>query len=133
MIRECTAEDLPDILNMAKCFHAGWCTGELDLDRAQELITQITSLGIALRTDNGFIGGVVMPHPFTGHSVLVELAWWSADKTGIQLFNRFIEAGKELGVTEIRMSTMGTSSKTVAKIIQRKGFTVAETQYSLTL
>ena len=133
MIRECIAEDLPDILRMAKCFHAGWCTGELDLARAQELITQITSAGIALRTDNGFIGGVVMPHPFTGQSVLVELAWWSADKTGIQLFNRFIEVGKELGVTEIRMSTMGTSSQTVAKIIQRKGFTVAETQYSLTL
>jgi hypothetical protein len=73
-----------------------------------------------------------MPHPFTGHSVLVELAWWSRDTSGIKLLNTFIQAGKDLGMHEIRMSTMGTSSATVDKIIQRRGFAVAETQYSLT-
>jgi hypothetical protein len=133
MIRPCYKYDADDLLAMAETFHAGYCDGQLDLDRASSLIDSILDDGVSFRTDNGFIGGVVVPHPFTGHPVLVELAWWSTDKTGIQLLNTFIQAGKDLNVKEIRMSTMGTSSKIAAKIIQRKGFAVAETQYSLTI
>lgn len=133
MIRPCYEYDKYDLLAMAESFHAGYCDGQLDLIRAVDLIDHILDNGISFRSDNGFIGGVVMPHPFTGHSVLVELAWWSQDKLGIKLLNTFIQAGKDIGVHEIRMSTMGTSSDTAAKIIQRKGFAVAETQYSLIL
>lgn len=133
MIRPCEYKDKLDLLQMAKSFHAGYCDGQLHLASAIDLICKILNEGISFRSDNGFIGGIIMPHPFTGHSVLVELAWWSQDKSGIKLLDTFIQAGKDEDVHEIRMSTMGTSSDTAAKIIQRKGFAVAETQYSLTL
>lgn len=133
MIRPCESKDMPDLMNIAESFYTGYCDGQLDFSLARELILNILVQGISFRSDNGFIGGIIMPHPFTGHSVLVELAWWSQDKSGTKLLNKFIQAGKDEGVHEIRMSTMGTSSDTAAKIIQRKGFAVAETQYSLTL
>ena len=133
MIRPCEHTDIPDLRVMANSFHYSYCEGTLDTHRAHELICKILNEGISFRSDNGFIGGIVMPHPFTGHSVLVELAWWSRDKSGIKLLDTFIQAGKDEDVHEIRMSTMGTSSATADKIIQRKGFAVAETQYSLIL
>lgn len=123
--------DFWHILDLTEEFNSKYYHKPLDKAKTSDMISDIIEYGVCFVSDNGYIGGVVTPDPFRDANALVELGWFAKDNSGIKLLDAFIAEGRELGVDEIRMCTMSTSPVIAEKIILRKGFTVAETQYRL--
>jgi len=131
MIRKATPSDLWHILDLTEEFNAMYYHKPLDEAKTVGMIELIIEDGVCFVSDEGYIGGVVMPDPFRDANALVELGWFAKDTSGIKLLDAFIEEGHRLDVDEIRMCTMSTSPTVADKILLRKGFTLAETQYRL--
>lgn len=131
MIRKATQLDLWHIYDLTVEFNRQYYHKELNVDKTVSMIEHIIGEGTCLVSDAGYIGGVVMPDPFRDANALVEIGWFAKDRSGIKLLDAFIAEGRRLEVDEIRMCTMSTSPELADKIILRKGFTLAETQYRL--
>jgi len=131
MIRQATQQDLWHILDLTEEFNTMYYHKPLDEVKTVGMIELIIEDGVCFVSDKGYIGGVVMPDSFRDANALVELGWFAKDNSGIKLLDAFIAEGHRLNVDEIRMCTMSTSPDIADKIILRKGFTLAETQYRL--
>ena len=131
MIRQATQQDLWHILDLTEEFNTMYYHKPLDEVKTVGMIELIIEDGVCFVSDKGYIGGVVMPDSFRDANALVELGWFAKDNSGIKLLDAFIAEGHRLNVDEIRMCTMSTSPTVADKIILRKGFTLAETQYRL--
>lgn len=131
MIRQATQQDLWHILDLTEEFNTMYYHKPLDEVKTVGMIELIIEDGVCFVSDKGYIGGVVMPDSFRDANALVELGWFAKDNSGIKLLDAFIAEGRRLNVDEIRMCTMSTSPDIADKIILRKGFTLAETQYRL--
>lgn len=131
MIRQATQQDLWHILDLTEEFNTMYYHKPLDEVKTVGMIELIIEDGVCFVSDKGYIGGVVMPDSFRDANALVEIGWFAKDNSGIKLLDAFIAEGRRLNVDEIRMCTMSTSPVVAEKIILRKGFTLAETQYRL--
>lgn len=131
MIRQATQQDLWHILDLTEEFNTMYYHKPLDEVKTVGMIELIIEDGVCFVSDKGYIGGVVTPDSFRDANALVELGWFAKDNSGIKLLDAFIAEGRRLNVDEIRMCTMSTSPVVAEKIILRKGFTLAETQYRL--
>lgn len=131
MIRQATQQDLWHILDLTEEFNTMYYHKPLDEVKTVGMIELIIEDGVCFVSDKGYIGGVVMPDSFRDANALVEIGWFAKDNSGIKLLDAFIAEGRRLDVDEIRMCTMSTSPVVAEKIILRKGFTLAETQYRL--
>lgn len=90
MIRAATLDDIPAVLVMGKAFadeagvtaKVGW-----DDDTVTVLLTHLVESpdGVLFVGDNGMIGGLVFPHPFSGKLVFQELFWRAHGGEGLKL------------------------------------------------
>ena len=113
MIRPATISDIPMILEMGRAFaseagvidHVGW-----DDDTVIHLLEQLIALdeGILIVGDNGMIGGIVSPHPYSGQIIFQELFWRSHGFEGIRLLKAAEQAAKERGAKLSVMIGMDT-------------------------
>lgn len=87
-----------------------------------------SAMGVAFRSDNGFIFGALELDPLRGHIVLKEHGWYCTDGTGIRLLKEFIRYGNNLGVHDVRVSTL-SKNKRVGRVLERMGFTELETTW----
>ena len=114
MIREAEHGDIPWLLEMGRAFaqeagvidRVGW-SDEAVVSMLESLIDN--EGGILLRSDNGMIGGVVYPHPFSGELVFQEMFWRShGPGEGVRLLNRAEEMAREMGATRSIMIGMAS-------------------------
>lgn len=133
MIRTIVQEDIFWLASLARKFNAEYFDVPLNDDKLYTGLSDLIDRGVCLRSDSGAIVGVVMDDPFRDWQVLVELGWYCEDRSGLHLLNKFIQAGKDLGVDEVRMTTLTRSPAEAAAILNRKGFVPIETSHSLTI
>lgn len=133
MIRTATVDDLDHILNLTIEFNDMYYHRPLNIDKTIYMIKHLIEHGIVLVSDKGYIGGMVVPDNFRDENVLVEFGWFAKDSSGIRLLDRFIKAGKELYIDEIRMTTMDTSPAIADKLLLKRGFKSTETSHRLEL
>ncbi len=131
MIRRAQVIDLRKIIDLTYEFNNLYYHTSLSYSKTSEMITHIIEHGTCFVSDEGYIGGLIIPDPFRDANALVEMGWFAKDNSGVKLLDAFIEEGHRLDVDEIRMCTMSTSPTVADKIILRKGFSLAETQYRL--
>jgi hypothetical protein len=131
MIRKATKADLWHIFYLSEEFNDMYYHKPLDEVKTTHMLIHMIENGVFFVSDNGFIGGLIIPDPFRDANALVEMGWFATDSSGIKLLDAFIAEGHRLDVDEIRMCTMSTSPDVADKIILRKGFSLAETQYRL--
>ncbi len=131
MIRVAEQSDLWHIFDLTEEFNSKYYHKPLDEVKTVHMIERVIEDGVCFVSDSGYIGGIVTSDPFRDANALIELGWYATDNSGIKLLDAFIAEGRRLEVDEIRMCTMSTSPVIAEKIILRKGFTLAETQYRL--
>ena len=133
MIRRATIDDIGVVLPMAIKFNDEYFGIPLNLVKTAEVICYIIEEEIAYVSPGGFIGGIVTEDLMRDWTVLQEVAWYSTDRSGLQLLDAFVLAGRELDVDEVRVCHLETSSPIVGKLLQRRGFALLETSYRLKL
>lgn len=131
MIRRAELADIPDIMQLVHTFNDKYFGIPLNYQKTLDMVLWIIEEGVCFISERGFIGGVVVNDLIRDWTILEELGWYSEDKSGIELLNAFIDAGKELVVDEVRVCTLETSSPIAGRILQRKGFAPLETSYRL--
>ncbi len=131
MIRRARISDVQAILPMAIEFNDKYFGIPLNLVKTCEVICYIIEEETAFITPGGFIGGIVTEDLIRDWTVLQEVAWYSTDRTGIQLLDYFILEGRRMEVDEVRVCHLETSSPLVGKLLKRRGFGPLETSYRL--
>jgi hypothetical protein len=131
MIRKATIDDLDFILALTVEFNADYYGRPLNMDKTKILVTHMITDGVVFVSEQGYIGGMLVPDLFRDDLALVEFGWFAKDSSGIRLLDKFIAAGKELHADEIRMCTMSTSPEVATRILERRGFNLIESSYKL--
>lgn len=132
MIRKPDYSDIDHIMKLSIEFNDNYYHRPLNLEKTETLIKHIIDDGVAFVSENGYIGGLLVPDWVRDDINLLELGWFATDRSGISLLNAFIKEGKRLMVDEIRMCTMSTSPESASRLLERKGFKLIETSYMLT-
>lgn len=130
-MRAARLEDMPAIIKLIVEFNDDYHDVPINLSKAISVSTWIIEEGVGFISESGFIGGVVVDDLLRDWTVLQELGWFSKDRSGTKLLDAFIAAGFDLGVDEIRVCTLETSSPIVGRILQRKGFAPLERSYRM--
>lgn len=128
-VRKCNFCDLEFLVRGAAMFNDEFFRIPLSLTKTRVAIAGMIQNGVVLRTDNGFIGGVVYEDPMRDWTILAEAAWFSTQPgEGKELLKAFEEEGKRLGVDEVRMSTLETY-KPAEAMLMRLGYSPIEHSY----
>lgn len=130
MIRKCTIEDLPFITNLAIQFNEELHDVPLNLEKLHQFLVGIITNGVCLRGENSAIAGVVAEDPVRDWTYLVEMGWYSKTGEGVRLLKEFEKVGDELGVDEIRMTTL-YANPDADSILIRLGYEPIETSHRL--
>lgn len=132
-IRQCNANDLMWLLDLTQQFNDKLFDVPLNRDKSFDYLAAMIEHGVCYRGNHGAIVGMVAPDPFRDWNVLVEIGWFTdTPGEGLALLDTFIEHGRQVGVDEVRMTTL-ERNKSVAKLLQRKGFVPIETSHRLLL
>jgi hypothetical protein len=81
--------------------------------------------GAVFISDGGFIAGQIMQTVISPDPVACELGWLATDRSGLRLLWAFEAWAAEQGATLIKMSAAGGVAQ---RILERRGYTVAEVQ-----
>ena len=130
-IRIAELSDMTDIMKMIVKFNDKYFGIPVNPVKTMNMVAWIIEDGVGFLSERGFIGGVIVDDFIRNWTILQELGWYSEDRSGIKLLEAFIAAGKCLGVDEVRVCTLETSSVMAGRILQRKGFAPLETSYRL--
>lgn len=84
--------------------------------------------GILLVSDDGMIGGIVYPHPFSGKRMFVEMFWRARDGNGLALLKAAEEAARERGASQSIMVAMDDMKRT-RRLYGAIGYTPIEVQF----
>lgn len=133
MVRAARLEDMPAIIKLIVEFNDDYHDVPINLSKAISVSTWIIEEGVGFISESGFIGGVVVDDLLRDWTVLQEIGWFSKDRAGMKLLDAFIAASRDLGVDEVRVCTLETSSPIVGRLLQRKGFAPLERSYRLTI
>lgn len=133
-VRDCTLDDIPFLMEKAQHFNSRYYGIPLNLQKLRDYLVGliVSEVGVVLRTDTGAITGVHVPDPCRDWEVLVETAWYSEGRDGLRLLSAFESRGMELGVDEVRMTTLEVNPG-VQKVLSRRGYIVMETSHRLLL
>lgn len=129
MIRNCTADDIPELLEMGRkfCKLAGRKYNE---DALSTTLKTLIDSGILIRSEKGCIGGLVFRMFMSGELTAQEFFWWSEDKQGRNLLEAFEEKAKEMGVVHIIMVSLANSDYTrVGDIYEKAGYEFLESNF----
>lgn len=131
---DCTLDDMEFLIEKAQHFNDRYYGIPLNLDKLTQYLTGliVADQGVVLRTDTGAITGVHISDPCRDWEVLVETAWYSEGRDGLRLLAAFEERGMNLGVDEVRMTTLEVNAG-VEKVLTRRGYTRMETSHRLIL
>ena len=132
MSRLCTEDDLEYLVGLTAKFNADYYDRPLNMSKTEATLKHILQHGLAIRSDHGAIVGIWMDDPFRDDEFLVELGWFASDSSGIELLSAFEQAGRERGVTEVRMTTLEANNR-VGALLRRRGYTSLEHSWRLTL
>lgn len=130
-IRDAELSDMDNILALINKFNDEYYGIPVNSVKTMDMVAWIIEDGVGFISDKGFIGGVIVDDLIRDWTILQELGWYSEDRSGMKLLDAFIEAGKDLGVDEVRVCTLETSSPIAGRILQRKGFAPLEQSYRL--
>jgi N-acetylglutamate synthase-like GNAT family acetyltransferase len=133
MIKKATIKDFDHILALTQEFNENYYDRPLNLDKTTTMIKHLIKHGVVFVSDQGYIGGMVVPDMFRDDLALVEFGWFAKDSSGIKLLDKFIQAGKDMHVNEVRMCTMNTSPAVATRILERRGFNLIEFSHKLEL
>ena len=131
MIRRADRYDAGFIYDLTSEFNAEYYDRPLNEEKTFATIEKIIADGVCFVSNKGYIGGLLMPDLFRDDVALVEIGWFSKDRSGVELLEAFIADGFDKGADEIRMCTMGTSPPSAAKLLLRRRFELTETSYRL--
>lgn len=132
MIRQATADDLDRITELGAAFHAYSPYRDIDFDPdgfrafAAGLIEQ----GAVFLSDDGMLGGLLVPLYFNPAVVMgAELFWW-AGKTGRALREAFEGWARGQGAQGVQFSGLTDQrEETIRKVFERAGYARAETAF----
>lgn len=133
MIREATYSDIAKIMSLGREFadeagvtaRVGWSDESVEM----LLVSLIESPnGVLLVSDDGMIGGVIYPHPFSGLNIFVEMFWRARDGNGLALLNAAEKAARERGASQMVMIAMDDMDRT-RRLYGRIGYEPVEVQY----
>ncbi len=132
MIRRATGEDLGQAVAFAKAFHAESVHAWIPTDD-EALTVWMAGLiegGAVFLSDEGIIGGVILPLYFNpSYRIAAELFWW-APKEGRALREAYEAWAKEQGAFISQFSGQRNErAETVEKLFRRAGYTPVETGY----
>ncbi len=130
-MQRATFDHFDHIVALTHEFNSKYYDIELDPGKVDSAIAMLLSNGIVFVSDEGFIGGVIVPDIFRNWTYLQELGWFAKDRSGLKLLNAFINEAKLLGVDEVRMCTLQTSDPIAERVLLKKGFTPVEQSFML--
>jgi len=132
-VKRAEAEDLEHILDIAHVFNDKYMDVPLNPDKARTSLRQLIEDGVVFCADTGAIVGAVYEDPFRDRTLLLEIGWYAEDRsmTGVALLHKFIQAGRELKVDAVVMSTLSTSSERTTSLLNRMGFSTTEHTHTL--
>ena len=129
MVRRATLEDIPDLVDMGRKFHAQskMLCGFDPVASAGILEGMINSdAATVIRSDSGGIGGILNPAYCDPSWVMaVELFWWADDRQGLKLINEFEKWAKSMNANEVRMTSLQAIPRS-AEILDRRGYIRSE-------
>ena len=131
-VRRMTTDDLPWLHDLAVQFNDKYVGVPLNYTKTSAMLTHMINTGVALRSDNGAIVGIIMDDPFRDTTFLVEIGWYADDGTGMKLLDAFIEEGRQAGVDQVRMTTLH-SNRGAEVCMRRRRFTPLEHSWGLTI
>ncbi|WFG40930.1 hypothetical protein ParaMal1_00046 [Paracoccus phage ParMal1] len=133
-VLDCTLDDMEFLIEKAQHFNDRYYGIPLNLDKLTQYLTGLIAAdqGVVLRTETGAITGVHISDPCRDWEVLVETAWYSEGRDGLRLLAAFEDRGMNLGVDEVRMTTLEVNAG-VEKVLTRRGYTRMETSHRLIL
>lgn len=130
-VRRAVPDDLNHIVNLAYEFNDKYFDIPLNNKKIVDNVTGFIEHGSTFVSANGFIGGTIITDLMRDWDVLVEFGWYATDRSGYHLLQTFIKEGYSLGVDEVRMCTMNTSTPLATQLLERKGFVALETSHRL--
>lgn len=133
VVRRAELSDMTQIIKLCERFNKEYFGIPLDLEKTIAMVVWIIEDGVGFVSTSGFIGGVPTTDLIRNWTLLQEFGWYAEDRSGIALLDAFIQAGRDLGVDEVRVCTLETSSPMAGRILQRKGFAPLETSHRLML
>ncbi|ANS06228.1 hypothetical protein HOR19_gp35 [Phage MedPE-SWcel-C56] len=131
MLRKVLCSELDWLYNLAEQFNAAHYDYPLDKAKTRAILKELIRDGVCIRSESGAIVGTLLEDPFRQTTVLVELGWYTNDKSGIRLLKEFVSVGVKLNVDEIRMTLLESSPPAADRYLQRMGFSPFETSYRL--
>ena len=135
MIREAVEADIPELVEMARAFHAASHYQDAVPFIAGDVASTLETLiadddGVVLRHDSGLIAGVIAPFFFNaGYRQAIELMWY-ATRDGRALLTAFEAWANERRAGCIIMGSLSSGRESrVAEIYKRRGYVPGETLY----
>ena len=143
MIRLAIEQDLPQILELLKEFHAESLNAyKLGVDEqiTTILMRKCYSTSLVLEIDNkivGVLGGTIVKYPLNDEKLYQELVWFVNKKYrlhGVQLFYKLEDYCRENGITKIGVALMANSkAEKLESFYERMGFEYLEKHFIKTL
>ena len=130
MIRHLEIEDLDWLVDLTVEFNDTHYGIPLDLNKTRKTLEYLIldGTGVGFRSENGAIIGNIEEDPFRDYAVLQERGWFSKDRSGIKLLRAFTNYGLELGVSEVRVSTL-ESNPGVKRVLKRYNYKPIEVSH----
>lgn len=133
MIRHAAPADIPELVELARDFHAYSPWADLipyDPEGMADFIGRLIEHGVVLMSEDGMCAGLLNPAFFNPSFVMAaELMWW-APKDGRALRLAFEEWALANGAHAVQFSGLGDDrAPTIAKLFKRAGYTPVETGF----
>lgn len=126
MIRQATAQDIPQLLEMGARFadraglvdHVGY-----NPDHMAQTFRLLIEGHVIFIGERGALGAMKGPHPFNhDHWIAQELFWWSEGREGLRLLSAFEEWAAEY-CHSVRMITLeAVEPDRTARLYERRGY-----------
>lgn len=87
--------------------------------------------GIIFLSEHGLLTALNVEDPVRDWQAAVETAWYDKGRDGLRLLDALVNASKEAGFNEVRMTTLNTTPPGILKVLERKGFTEIERSHRL--
>lgn len=132
MIRRATDADLDRIVELGAAFHAYSPYREIAFDPEgfRSFAGQLIECGAVFLSEDGMLGGLLVPLYFNPAVVMgAELFWW-AGKTGKALRDAFEAWARDEGAHGVQFSGLTDQrEETIRKVFERAGYARAETAF----
>ena len=128
MIRLAREADIPRVIDMTEAL-AGAVSGPQRVCRIRAGATLagliVDPQGVVFLSGGGFIAGQIMQTVISPDPVAFELGWLATDRSGLRLLRAFEAWAADRGAGLIKMSANGGTAQ---RILERRGYAVAEVQ-----